>query len=195
MSLWDEEVAIHAERIKKLPRPKLLLFMVACLDHAFTANSSSFLRAVDPAQLRIARATLDRLWSCTEHSDTPFPFDGILESLYSVMPGDDDPEAMISGWYYTIAALTSIIRGMIGNSLSQESMTAVDAAYQSVCEDELKEAMLRDGAGLCGEEITEAERASPICRAEIGFQLQCLKAIEEGKPIERNNSDEQTTGQ
>lgn len=195
MSFWDVEVAIQAERIKRLPRPKLLLFMVACLDHAFTANYPSFLRAVKPAQLEIARATLDRLWSCTEHPDAPFPFDSILENVYSVMPGEDDPGAMISGWYYSIAALTSIIRGMIGNSLSHESMTAVDAAYQSVCEDELKEAMLRGGAGLCGEEITKAERASPICRAEIGFQLQCLKAIEEGKPVQRNTSPEQAKDQ
>src|SRR5262249_689088 len=190
MSLWDKEVAIHSERIRKFPRPKLLLFMVACLDHAFTANYPWFLKAIDRDQPQMARATLDLLWSCTEHQDTPSRFDDILERLYSVMPGEDDPETLIPGWYYTIASLTSIIRGIISKGLSHESMTALDAAYQSVCESEWDQAMSQTGTGLRGEEITEAERVSPIRRAEIGFQLQGLKAIEEEKPIKRSNPEE-----
>ncbi len=189
MSLWDKEVAIHSERIKNLPRPKLQMFMVACLDHAFAANNSSFSKTVDPSQLHIARATLDRLWSCLQDPDSTSDFQAILESLYSIMPGEDDPADLVPGWYYTTAVLASIIRGMIGDHLLKEATTAVDAAYQSICEDELNKTMLRMGNGLCGEEITEAERASSICRKEIAFQLQCLTAIEDGRPIVRSNSD------
>lgn len=189
MSLWHKEVGVQTERFKKLPSEKILTFTVGCLDHAFAANHPSFSTAIEPARLEMALTTLDQLWSCIQNHEIPTTFESLLANIESIMPSEDEFDSLVSGWYYTLTALECIIRGTTDDNRLQLAIEATYAAYNSICDNELQKAVKETGGGLCGEEITEAERASIICREEIAFQLQCLTAVENGIPIVRFSVD------
>ena len=83
--------------------------------------------------------------------------------------------AFIAGWGYLLEALSYGFSIFNGADKTTAVTAALDACYQSVAEKELNDAMwAKKPRGLVGDEITEAERASALCRAEIEYQLKAV---------------------
>jgi hypothetical protein len=188
MSFWDKTVGKQSHRWKQYPEQQLLLLMLACVDHAFSLHYPSLLKRIEQKKLSLAKAALDRLWSVIREGDGSAGLKDLLGQIYSIMPDEDSPEDLIGEWDYLLSGLASILRAVINNAVRKEVTTALDAAYQSIAHGELERVMLDRPGGLAGEEITEAERASPVCQREAAFQLECLRKVEAGEPLERSSA-------
>ncbi len=79
-----------------------------------------------------------------------------------------------------VCSVTATCRYLLHNK-SRDALDALAYAYQAVAAEPLERAMWPNG--LCGKEIDDAEAASPICRAEVDYQLKLIERLEAGESL------------
>jgi hypothetical protein len=184
VNLWDRTIGSQAERLKKLTEPQLLLFGVLCIDHALAKKLPDFSQGVSPEHLLVTRTALGLLWDCARGKPDQRRLAHSLNELLSLLPQDDCDDFGPLGWIQITEALVQIIEA-VGNEQRFKAIFGVaDAAYEAISQSELQRAIRQSGrVTFSGEEIPLAEAASPLCQAELNFQLECLQSLEDGRPI------------
>jgi hypothetical protein len=177
MSLWKQKVGSQSSRVKALSKKQMLSLSYACVNHAYNSIAES-LRAQLPSEYyEVLRHGLEVLRNGIGQEPPGHETSQLLETIAKIRPEEGSAHMQISGWENILLSMREALCIFSSEARAQHAIQSMSYAYETVAEDQMKQAMLRHG-GLIGKEITAAEKKSILCRSECEFQLGSLEQHE-----------------
>lgn len=184
MSLYGEVLSSIQVRLSKLSREQVFSVVVACVRYAYLVNYPRFAASVTAEHLAAVEEELGRLQSAIEKKPLERDVRRAVKVLADLYPDESSWNHFVSGWRCVLESAGNAWRVLTIDDYLQQASRSMDAAYQAIVDEEMKNAMADSGAGLCGDEINEFEKESSRCLAAIGFHLSCVKSAEAGRTPE-----------
>ena len=183
MLYWDSQTkaANLKRRLRKLSLVKAIAYAVGCATHAkdrIAANSPAYGTAF-PALASL----LDSFWDKYPSSLQAHVVRALADEAARLTPQEGEAdlhageEQLIWATAYSFSLAT---RSKYTGDAVNETHASVDQAYQAVFSFNHEQ----DQSYSSEKEIREVERESPVCQAEMEFQLAFLAAVEaiQGQP-------------
>lgn len=177
---WDE-ITKHermAERLRKLPKPKIVSFAGGCVTHALERFQREETLRAAPFVTGTADA-LSGFWS--DFRLRPQAATRQVLLLQPLVPNDDagDEDALLPGRYDLVMAAIYACE-CADEPDAQKAFDAAAHAYQAIYDLALRP----NEVSRAEPELDAAERDSADCRSEIEFQIGYLTVLEQA-PLDR----------
>lgn len=182
MDFWEENVGRREKKMFKLPNKRQLIYATACVDHAVFQMEAYLASHVPKKALITLNRAVRAMWDFLSGEKLrPSQIRAIINELQEINPGEDDP-ILAPGWGDILDGAVSACEMLKGGDPSEWLVNCISYAYQAV----MKMAIKLEAT----QKITTAsvsyrfEMNSPLCQAEVQFQIECLDAVESSRGIE-----------
>ncbi len=183
MYVWDDVVGRHEKRMKRLPRLHQLALAVACVDGARSRMQAYLASYVPKKSLGTLNQVVKALWeflAAPKQKKAAFS-QKYVDELQAINPGEDDP-VLVRGWGQILDAALRACDMAKGEDPKELILDCLSYAYQGIMEMAIK--LESKGAKTTEKVLSNFEEKSPLCLAEMKFQLECLYSLESGGQVE-----------
>lgn len=177
MLIWDDVVGHEEKRMLRLPQKHQLAYGTVCVDHAFFYMEAYLAAKIPKKSHALVKQAVKVLWDFLAEPGTRKPqiIEKRIEELNAIWPDNDDP-VHIPGWGDILQGVIGVYEMANGEDPKELLLDSVGYAYQGVRQ--MAKVLESKRAKTTESAIRGFEKKSPLCQAEMKFQLACLQLLE-----------------